>query len=37
MDEILTVWNSLNERRKAGVFALILWLIYGLAIRIWED
>ena len=37
VDEILSVWESLSERRKAGVFALILWLIYGLIIRVWED
>lgn len=37
MDEILYVWESLSEHRKAGVFALILWLLYGLVIRVWED
>lgn len=37
MNDILAVWEALTERRKAAVFATILWLIFGLIIRVWED
>ncbi len=37
MDEVLAVWNALPERKKAALFALILWLIYGQIIGVWED
>jgi hypothetical protein len=35
--KILIVWESLSEHGKAGLFALILWLIFGLITRAWED
>lgn len=37
VNEIVALWDSLPERKKAGVFALILWLIFGLITRVWED
>lgn len=37
VNEIVALWDSLPERKKAALFALILWLIYGLLTRVWED
>ena len=37
MEIILAFWETLPERRKAALFALVIWLIYGLVIGIWED
>ncbi len=37
MSEFVALWVSLPERKKAGVFALILWLLFGLIINVWED
>lgn len=30
MEGLLAFWNSLPERRKAALFALLILLIYGL-------
>jgi len=35
--EISRFWSALPEGRKAALFSLILWLILGLILRIWED
>jgi hypothetical protein len=30
MEGLLAFWNALPEKRKAALFALLIWLIYGL-------
>jgi len=37
METVSAVWEGLSERRKAALFATIMWLLYGLIIRVWED
>ena len=37
MDGILAFWEGLPEQKKAALFSLICWLVYGLVIRVWED
>jgi hypothetical protein len=34
---ILAFWEALSEQKKAALFALVCWLVFGLYIRIWED
>jgi len=30
MDGLLGFWNAMSENRKAALFALFIWLIFGL-------
>ncbi len=37
MDDIMDLPDGLRERRTAAVFAMIIWLIFGLITHLWED